>query len=342
MGNEGIWAWDTDNDEWVKIKTDSQGRLYTVADIDELDDIGDVNVPTPADDDVLYWDNTAGKWQSKANWTAAHKDSHDPIDGSDKLDTAAPVKIGEANAIGSSHSFSRADHVHEKHHARYTDAEAVTAAKTVKLDDFTVPDDTTDLDATAAKHGLMPKTDKSKLDGIAAGADVTADNAPQAHHTSHENGGSDEISVAGLSGLLADDQHVLDAEVISAVKADAGLPVATITFIIDGGGSEITTGEKGHLEIPFACTINRITMLADQSGSIVVDIWKDTYANFPPTDADSITASAPPTISAAQKSQDSTLTDWTTAIAAGDILAFNVDSVTTITRVTISLKVTKT
>ena len=114
---------------------------------------------------------------------------------------------------------------------------------------------------------------------------------------------------------------------------------ASLTFVIDGGGSAITTGQKGHLEIPFACTIKRVTMLAAQSGSIVVDIWKDTYASFPPTDADSITASAPPTISSAQKSQDSTLTGWTKSISSGDILAFNVDSCSTITRATISLKV---
>ena len=118
--------------------------------------------------------------------------------------------------------------------------------------------------------------------------------------------------------------------------------VASIQIVIDGGGSAITTGVKGFLEVPFACTINRVTMLADQSGSIVVDIWKDTYANYPPTDADSITASAVPTISATTKSQDTTLTGWTTAIAAGDILGFNVDSITTVTRVTLALKVTKT
>lgn len=81
--------------------------------------------------------------------------------------------------------------------------------------------------------------------------------------------------------------------------------------------------------------------MADQSGSIVIDIWKDTYANFPPTDADSITSATPPTISAAQKSQDATLTSWTKAIAAGDILAFNVDSCSTITRVVLVLKVKK-
>jgi len=183
----------------------------TVTAVALLNDIGDVNVPTPTDDDILYWDDAASKWQDVAH-------------------------LGVVDA----------------HHAKYTNAEAVTA-----------------------------------------------------------------------------------------VKADASLPVVTITFIIDGGGEAITTGQKGHLEIPFACTINRVTMLADQSGSIVVDIWKDTYANFPPDNADSITASAPPTITTAQKAQDDTLTGWTTTIVAGDILAFNVDSCTTIERVTISLKVTK-
>lgn len=120
------------------------------------------------------------------------------------------------------------------------------------------------------------------------------------------------------------------------------LTTATISFIIDGGGSEITTGIKGDLEIPFNCTINRVTLLADQSGSIVVDIWKDTYANYPPADADSITASAVPTISTATNSQDATLTGWTTTVTAGDTLRFNVDSITTCTRVLVSLKVTRT
>jgi len=115
-----------------------------------------------------------------------------------------------------------------------------------------------------------------------------------------------------------------------------------ITFIIDGGGSAITTGEKGHLEIPFDCEIQRVTLLADQSGSIKIDIWKDIYANFPPDDADSICGGNEPEISSAQKYQDATLSGWTKTINAGDILAFNVDSCATITRVTLALKVKKT
>jgi hypothetical protein len=115
-----------------------------------------------------------------------------------------------------------------------------------------------------------------------------------------------------------------------------------IEAVFDGGGAVLTTGVKLDLEVPFACTIIQSTLLADQSGSIVVDIYKDTYANYPPTGADSITASAQPTISSATKSQDSTLTGWTTFIAAGSTLRYEIISVTTIMRAVLSLKVLRT
>lgn len=128
----------------------------------------------------------------------------------------------------------------------------------------------------------------------------------------------------------------------TSVQMTSNQRTGCITYVIDGGGSAITTGIKGDFSVPAGCTISSVTALADQTGSIVVDIWKDTYANYPPTDADSITSAAPVTISSATKSTDSTLTGWTTSISAGDILRFNVDSVSTITRLTIEIRVTKT
>lgn len=113
----------------------------------------------------------------------------------------------------------------------------------------------------------------------------------------------------------------------------------SLMFSHDNAGSAVETGIKGDIHVPFACTITAVYLLADQTGSIVVDLWKDTYANYPPTDADSITASAVPTISSATKATDSTLTGWTTSIAAGDIIRVNVDSVTTITRFTLAIQV---
>ena len=112
---------------------------------------------------------------------------------------------------------------------------------------------------------------------------------------------------------------------------------ASLQFVIDGGGSAITTGQKGHLVVPFNMTITGWDIFADQSGSIVVDVWKDTYANFPPTVADTIAGTEKPTLASAQKNQDLTLTTWATSLTKGDNLAFNVDSITTVQRVVVVL-----
>lgn len=120
------------------------------------------------------------------------------------------------------------------------------------------------------------------------------------------------------------------------VTANAG-NLRAVEFLIDGGGSAITTGVKGDVRLPFSGAIEAWTVLGDQSGSIVVDVWKDTYANFPPVVADTITAAAKPTLTAAAKAEDTTLTGWTKAVAAGDVLRFNVDSASTVTRVTVVL-----
>lgn len=123
----------------------------------------------------------------------------------------------------------------------------------------------------------------------------------------------------------------------------ANVRTASILYEIDGGGSVITTGIKAPgIYIPFACTITAVRLLGDQFGSIVVDIWADTYANYPPTNADSICASAKPTISAATKSEDTTLTGWTTSIAAGTVLRLNVDSISTLTKCDVNITVVKT
>lgn len=123
------------------------------------------------------------------------------------------------------------------------------------------------------------------------------------------------------------------------VTVNAASPTRAVGVTFDGGGSALTVNSKADIRVPYAATISSVTMLADQVGSAVVDIWKDTYANFPPTAADSITAAAKPTISADDQSVDSTLTGWTTSIAANDCLRFNVDSCSTITRLTLILAV---
>jgi hypothetical protein len=248
----------------------------------------------------------------------------------------------------------------------------------LKLDDLAAPDDTTDLNASAAGHGLLPK-----LSGVAteflSGTGVFAAlpaSAPAAHAASHAAAGADPVAVTGLGGFPggtatflrgdatfatpaaaapaahaashhtggSDPLTTLDAAVLTTGTVPAArLPprVGSVGLVIDGGASAITTGVKGFLEVPFAAVITAVTLLsadaAVTAGSIVIDIWKAPYASYPPTVANTITASAKPTLSSATKSRDTTLTGWTTAVAAGDILGFKVDSVATLTRVTLAL-----
>ena len=173
--------------------------------------------------------------------------------------------------------------------------------------------------------------------------DLTTDADPSFNTIQiNDSNDSHQLQFIAASDLSAD-------RTLSITTGDANttltLPIiGTVGITIDGGGSAITTGLKGYVECPFAGTIVSATIVAETSGAIVIDVWKDTYANFPPVDSpDSITASAPPTITASgTKSQDTTLTGWTTSVAAGDIFAFNVDSCTAITRATLTLKINRT
>lgn len=117
--------------------------------------------------------------------------------------------------------------------------------------------------------------------------------------------------------------------------------VGSFGITIDGGGSEITTGVKGYVTIPYSGTITEWSIVANQTGSIVIDCWKDTYANFPPTIDDAITGTEKPTISSDIKGDDNDLTTWNTGVTAGDIIAFNVDSASSIQIATLSIKITK-
>jgi len=142
----------------------------------------------------------------------------------------------------------------------------------------------------------------------------------------------------GTNGNLA--EWNADGDLVDASVATADLKPAAIEVVLGGGDSAIATGVKMDVIVPFNCTITNCYLLADQAGSITVDVWKDTYANFPPDNSDSITdAGTNPSISSGIKMEDTTLTNWTTSLTKGDILRINVDSCTAITRCTLSLGV---
>lgn len=125
------------------------------------------------------------------------------------------------------------------------------------------------------------------------------------------------------------------------IPASANSIIRPLGVVIDGGGTTIATGlVKTSTYVPYACTITGWTLLGDQSGSIVVDVWLDTYANYPPTVADTITGADKPTITTALKGQNLAVTLWTVAVPAGSTIRYNVDSVTSLTNVNLTIQAT--
>lgn len=116
------------------------------------------------------------------------------------------------------------------------------------------------------------------------------------------------------------------------------IPLENITFSFDGQGSAIASSSKAYLAyVPNSGTIIGWSLFADQSGSVAVDIWK--AHNAIPTIANSIVASAPPTLSSQQQVQSTTLTGWSTAVSQGDVVIVNINSAATITKLNGSLQV---
>jgi len=117
-----------------------------------------------------------------------------------------------------------------------------------------------------------------------------------------------------------------------------------VGLVIDGSGEEITTGVKGFVTVPVTGSIIAWRLLstdaAATAGDIVIDVWKDTFANYPPTNGESITNGNEPELSGANSAEDTNLADWTTqAVTEGDVLGFNVDSVADVTRVSLVLEI---
>ncbi len=146
--------------------------------------------------------------------------------------------------------------------------------------------------------------------------------------------------------VTVDAKGRITAAVNIALGPGTGTSALGVAF--DGASAVIPMGLTRFLYVPRACTITAVTVLSADSavltGSIVIDIWNLAYGSYPPTVTNTIintgAGGVKPTITSGIKSQDTTLAHWTTAVSAGDVLAFHVDSVTTLQVVTLTLTVT--
>jgi hypothetical protein len=113
---------------------------------------------------------------------------------------------------------------------------------------------------------------------------------------------------------------------------------ALLSMIFDGGGNVIVPSIVRYLYIPFAATITGYALLADVSGSVTIDVWKEPVAGFPPGVGNSITGGNPMALTSAQSNIQTPIpSSWTVTVDAGDVLAFNLSACTSIKALTASL-----
>jgi len=110
----------------------------------------------------------------------------------------------------------------------------------------------------------------------------------------------------------------------------------TINYVVDSGSIDMLTGNKGSVTLDVSGVLESVTILADQTGDLSIDIEKSNYVDFPTFT--SLSNNQYPSISNNSKYRDDNLIGWSKTIVSGDIIRFWVRSVSGINRFVVSLK----
>lgn len=237
-----------------------------------------------------------------SNAPQAHHDLHDPQDGSDALDCAAPSELAgvQATGEGSAHEFARADHAHQIQHS-IADNHLVTIDGTSNA-----PVNTDYAKFTASGLEGMAKAQILSDLNVADGADVTGSNAPQAHATLHADGTDDiqnatsaqkgvatATQITKLDGIATGatvypdtgEQAFLDADhtKLDAIAANATkYPDTGEQAFLDADHSKLDAiGAGADVVGPASSTDNEIARQHSTTGKIL-----QTYTSNPPTISD--------------------------------------------------------
>ena len=200
----------------------------------------------------------------------------------------------------------------------------------------------------ASNKRLMTDAQESKLDGVEASADVTdTTNVTSA-------GALMDSELASIANVKALDQSVVSgasptfgtANFTDASnkrfmtdaqesKLDGITQVDTFGVVVDGAGSIVTVGPKGHRFIPYACTITNVVLVGDTSGTADFHVYRDSNFTLSGTTLGGISLGGGQTLAS--------ITGFTTGLVENDMLEFKITgSPENITRLSLFIEVEKT
>ncbi len=156
-------------------------------------------------------------------------------------------------------------------------------------------------------------------------------------------GGTGAIIGAGTS--LA--QHVADAthngylssaDWVRFNNATAFAQTHTVTFVVDGAGTVLTTGTKNPIKVPYGGTLAGWTMMCSPSGSVTADVFRAANAAGLPVTSIVGGAGVKPAVATNVENSSTSFTNWTsTTITAKDNLAISLSGVTAVTYMELTL-----
>lgn len=186
---------------------------------------------------------------------------------------------------------------------------------------------------------------------------VTLDNGFYTEYSSGPNSGSiflertiDLVSsgTVSLDGIVV---NVNNSKIVNLTTASNPLDAVNLGqlsntqkvsfgFGADGSGGTLLVGTPTYLVMDHSGTITQWDIVGNTAGTAIFDIWKSTNQTLP-TVANTIVASAKPTVGSASYATSIGLTGWGVTYSAGDIYGFNIDSIAAFTKVNLSLRANK-
>lgn len=146
---------------------------------------------------------------------------------------------------------------------------------------------------------------------------------------------TEDFTISGSNIIFTVPPIPGDDVFIIALATTADL-TRTINYVIDSGSSPMLPGKKGKVTLDVSGVIESVKVFSDQVGGVVFEISKSNYTNYP--SFTSITGGQRVQLISSDKYFDDVLNNWDKTIIAGDILDFEVISVSNIRRFLISLK----
>jgi hypothetical protein len=113
-----------------------------------------------------------------------------------------------------------------------------------------------------------------------------------------------------------------------------------INVLMDNGADALT-GIVGDITLAFNIHVRSWRLTADAAGSMLMGLWEDTFANFPPTSVDAMHEgeTGPYLLTGDSAKREVTDTSgWSAPTgAAGNMIRINIDSCTGITRAALAI-----